>query len=103
MDQASITRDIFMGFVKLHLLHHSAKEEIFGLDMIQELGRHGYSLSPGTLYPLLHKMEEKGYLVSRSETMNGKVRKYYRITAEGRKVLKVGLKHASELLDELKE
>ena len=55
-------RDFFLGFIKIHVLHHAAQEPIYGVAMIAELARHGYDLSPGTLYPLLHSLEEQGYL-----------------------------------------
>jgi PadR family transcriptional regulator PadR len=80
-------RDIFLAFVRVHLLHHAAAERIYGLEMIEELRRHGYEMSPGTLYPILHGLEERGYLRSEQELANGKVRKYYRATAAGRKLL----------------
>ncbi len=80
-------RDIFLAFVRVHLLHHAAAERIYGLEMIEELRRHGYEMSPGTLYPILHGLEERGYLRSEQELANGKIRKYYRATAAGRKLL----------------
>ena len=60
-------RDILRGFIKVHILFHAAKEPVYGLGLIQELARHGYHLGPGTLYPLLHSMQEDGYLVSQEE------------------------------------
>src|SRR5579875_2736613 len=45
--------NIFSGLIRLHVLYHAARGPIFGLEMIRELRRHGYELSPGTLYPLL--------------------------------------------------
>jgi PadR family transcriptional regulator PadR len=56
-------RYLYAGLIRLHLLHHAVKEPIYGLAMIEELGRHGYKLSAGTLYPILHGLEEKGYLI----------------------------------------
>jgi DNA-binding PadR family transcriptional regulator len=56
-------RDFFLGFVRIHILHHAAEEPIYGLAMIEELGRHGYEVSPGTIYPILHGMERGGWLV----------------------------------------
>ncbi len=55
-------RDFFLGFVRIHVLHHAAEEPVYGLAMIEELGRHGYEISPGTLYPILHGMEREGWL-----------------------------------------
>src|SRR5438552_8493712 len=74
-----IFRDVFLAFVRVHLLHHAAEGPIYGLEMIQELARHGYDLSPGTLYPIFHGLEEAGLLVSEQQTVQGKIRKYYRI------------------------
>lgn len=80
-------RDFFLGFVKIHILHHAAHEPIYGLAMMQELQRHGYELSPGTLYPILHGLEKSGYLNREDRVVNGKVRKYYEITDDGRDAL----------------
>lgn len=57
-------RYLSAGLIRLHVLHHAVKEPIYGLAMIEELERHGYKISPGTLYPVLHGLEEKGYLTS---------------------------------------
>ena len=86
-EQDKVLRDIFLAFVRVHLLHHAAAERIYGLEMMQELRRHGYEMSPGTLYPILHGLEERGYLRSEQEVAHGKVRKYYRATTAGRKLL----------------
>lgn len=80
-------RETFLGFIRVHLLHHAAQERIYGTAMIDELRRHGYELSPGTLYPILHALEEAGYLASEQEAEAGKVRRYYRATPEGEVVL----------------
>lgn len=80
-------RDILLAFGRVHLLHHAAEGPIYGLEMIQELGRHGYEIGPGTLYPIFHELERAGYLTCEPETVGGKVRKYYRITDEGWDVL----------------
>jgi DNA-binding PadR family transcriptional regulator len=100
---ADIFRETFLGFIRVHLLHHAARERIFGIEMIHELGEHGYKLSPGTLYPILHAMEEAGYLRSEEELVAGKVRKYYRATPAGRKVLRDLRKRIRELSEEILE
>ena len=51
--------------------------------MIEELCRHGYTVSAGTLYPILHGLEEKGYLVSREERTGRAARRIYRATPAG--------------------
>ena len=76
-------REIDLAFIKLHILYHAAREEVYGVGLIEELGRHGYRLSPGTLYPTLAKMERLGLLTCESRTVNHKQRKYYRITPAG--------------------
>ncbi len=72
------------GAVRLHILHHAAEGEIHGAWMATELARHGYAISPGTLYPLLHRMQDEGLLTSRRDTADGKVRRLYALTAAGR-------------------
>jgi PadR family transcriptional regulator PadR len=96
-------RDLYSGLIRLHVLHHAAEEPIFGLGMIEELERHGYRISAGTLYPLLQRLETKGYLRS-SEVRNGKSRrKVYRATALGRKALATAKSMVQELFHELME
>ena len=100
---ADIFREAFLGFIRVHLLHHAAQGRIFGVEMIEELQEHGYKLSPGTLYPILHAMEEAGYLRSEEEVAGGKKRKYYRATPSGRKALQELKKKIRELSDEIFE
>lgn len=76
-------QDLLAGFIRLHVLHHAAEHEIYGQWMIDELARHGYRLSPGTLYPMLHAMEQRGYLTSRVERTGRSTRKFYRATEFG--------------------
>lgn len=76
-------REIDLAFIKLHILYHASKEEVFGIGLMKELARHGYTLGPGTLYPALAKMERSGYLTCEAITVNHKQRKYYRITPAG--------------------
>jgi DNA-binding PadR family transcriptional regulator len=96
-------RDFFLGFIKIHVLHHAAQEPIYGVAMIAELARHGYELSPGTLYPLLHNLEEQGYLVHEEHVVKGRVRKYYVITEEGRVALLEAKQKIAELVHEVLE
>jgi DNA-binding PadR family transcriptional regulator len=96
-------RYLYSGLIRLHILHHSTEGPIFGLAMAEELRRHGYRISPGTLYPLLHGLEKKGYLRS-GEQRNGKsLRKVYRATPLGRKALKSAKEKVRELFGELIE
>jgi DNA-binding PadR family transcriptional regulator len=76
-------RDLYSGLIRLHVLHHASKEAVFGLGMLEELGRHGYQISAGTLYPIFHSLQQKGYHSS-SEMQDGKsLRKLYRATPFG--------------------
>ena len=94
-------RDLYSGLIRLHVLHHAAEKPIFGLGLIEELGRHGYRISPGSLYPILHGLERKGYLKA-SEVRNGKsLRKVYRATPDGRRALAAIRHRVRELFYEL--
>jgi DNA-binding PadR family transcriptional regulator len=94
-------RDLYSGLIRLHVLHRACKSEIFGLDMIEELGRRGYKLSPGTMYPILHGLEKKGYLQA-ADYRSGKIRRrVYRITPLGRKALKAAKQKVRELFGQL--
>ena len=96
-------RDFFLGFIKIHILHHAAKEPVYGLWLIEELAHHGYRISPGTLYPILHKLEEGHYLESFTENIGGKVRKYYGITPHGVDALAKIKEKMHELVNEVME
>ncbi|MBI3167516.1 MAG: helix-turn-helix transcriptional regulator [Chloroflexi bacterium] len=96
-----ITRDLFLGFIRLHILYHASQDAIFGLDMIRELATHGYQLSPGTLYPILHGMEGDGFLRSDKQVVDGKIRKNYYITKDGRTALKEAIIKVRVLMDEV--
>ena len=84
-------------------MHHAVREPIFGLGMIEELACHGYRISPGSLYPLLHGLEKKGYLRSRSQRNGKSLRKVYRATPLGRKALMAANSKVRELFRELIE
>ena len=96
-------QDLYPGFIRLHILHHAAHEPIYGLGIIEELGRHGYKLSPGTIYPILHGLELKGYLRSTEERLGKTARRVYRATPKGRKALEVSKEKVRELFGELFE
>jgi PadR family transcriptional regulator, regulatory protein PadR len=94
-------RDFFLGFIKIHILHHAAHGSVFGLALIRELARHGYDVSPGTVYPILHELERAGYLRREDWVVQGKVRKYYRITPPGRQALAEVRVKIAELVTEV--
>ena len=102
-DVIMLDREFFLGFIKIHILYHASKESIFGAEMTRELARHGYNISPGTLYPTLHRLEKEGYLKSSSKVVMGKVRKYYQATIEGKRMLEQSKKRIRELVTEVIE
>ena len=98
-----VDREFFLGFIKIHILYHADQEPIFGVGIATELARHGYSVSPGTLYPILHRLEQAGYLKSSPQLVDGKVRKYYQATEAGRRALEQSKKKIRELVNEVIE
>jgi len=96
-------RELYAGLVRLHVLYHACKEAVYGLEMIEELRRHGYELSAGTLYPLLHGLERKGLLRSVKRRIGGTERRVYRATRSGRAALCVAKAKVRELFGELFE
>jgi DNA-binding PadR family transcriptional regulator len=98
----SSSLDLFSGdFIRLHVLHHASEQPVYGLWLIEELAEHGYRVSPGTLYPLLHSLEESELLKSYNEVHEGKIRRYYKITSGGRKQLKKAKLQLIELMREI--
>ena len=95
--------DLLSGLIELHVLYHAAEEEIFGLGMLEELGCHGYRISPGTLYPLLHRLTHRGYLAVREVQTGRTRRRLYRATPKGRRALATVQRHVQELFGELDE
>jgi len=96
-------RYLYPGLIRLHVLHHAVKEPIYGLAMIEELARHGYKVSAGTLYPILHGLEEKGYLASIEERTGSTARRIYRATPAGARALAAAKLKVRELFGELFE
>jgi PadR family transcriptional regulator PadR len=96
-------RDLYSGMIRLHILHHAEHEAIFGSGMAEELARHGYKISPGTLYPILHGLEKRGYLKSWEERSGRSIRRLYKITASGHRALKTAKLRVRELFGELIE
>src|SRR3954468_5365582 len=94
-------QELLAGFVRMHILHHAAKDGLYGQWMIEELAHHGYKISAGTLYPMLHGMERKGYLKSLKKRDGKTYRRFYRVTPLGRKALTLVRTRLNELLDEV--
>ena len=96
-------RDLIGGFVRLHVLHHANSGPIFGIGIVEKLAFHGYVLSSGTLYPILHGLERDGFLLSRTEVVGTKRRRIYELTAEGQKTLILSKARLWELFKEVFE
>jgi len=96
-------RELFLGFIKIHILHHASQQPIYGLWMMEELARHGYAISPGTLYPTLHSLERAGYLTSDRRVVEGRRRRYYTITPTGEAALAEARARLAELVAEVLE
>jgi PadR family transcriptional regulator PadR len=95
--------EIFSGLIRIHVLHHACTEGVFGLGMIKELQRHGYKIGPGTMYPLLHSLEKRGWLRAQGTQIEGRSRKVYFATRAGKKTLEQARAKVKELFDELFE
>jgi PadR family transcriptional regulator PadR len=100
-ENSKLFRDLFLGFVKVHLLYHASQEPIYGSGISAELERHGYRLSPGTLYPVLHSLEDANLLEREDRVVGGKVRKYYRTTPLGEQALEEARSKILELVNEI--
>jgi DNA-binding PadR family transcriptional regulator len=104
LDAKLLTREILLGFWKVHILHHAAEHPVIGQWVLTELRRHGYDISPGTLYPLLKRLERNGWLRSEVAVGEGKRRRrYYHLTARGAAVLDVLRETVVELHHEVVE
>jgi DNA-binding PadR family transcriptional regulator len=98
-----VTREILLGFWKAHILYHAAEGPVVGQWMIQELRRHGYEVSPGTMYPLLSRMQRNGWLRSRVIGQGPRARREYRLTRDGAAVLRLVRRQLGELNHEVRE
>ena len=96
-----LVQDFVRGAVCVHVLHHASESPIHGAWLTEELARHGHAISPGTLYPLLHRLEDAGLLVSHREVVDRRSRRCYTITPVGRKALRRLRKAVAELAGEV--
>ncbi len=101
-DVKALQREILLGFWKVHILHHANEGPVIGQWMIQELRRHGYEVSPGTMYPLLARLEERGWLKRKTEPGGGlRAKKEYSLTEGGREALAFLKNQVEELYREV--
>lgn len=92
-----VDREFRLGIWKIHILHHAAQREVWGLWLLEELAEHGYRLSPGTLYPVLASMERSGWLRRSNPDSGARARRTLRITAAGRRLLEQLRRDVAEL------
>lgn len=97
----AVERQFFGGSIRLHILHHASEGRVFGAGLTDELKRHGYAISPGTLYPILHQLERNGYLRSRLQLVEGRHQRTYVATAAGKLALKLSRPRLQALAREL--
>ncbi len=98
----AVNREVLLSFWKVHILHHASEAPVHGQWILTELRRHGYDISPGTLYPLLNRMERLGWLRGKTDPNGGRrARRDYRLTREGAKVLATIREQLKELQQEV--
>ena len=98
-----IVKKFFLGFIRIHILHHASRSPVYGQWMMDELRSHGYSVRPGTMYPILHDLESSKFIKSTKKNVNGKIRRYYTITKKGNRVLGEARLRIHELTSEVME
>ena len=98
----SVNREVLLSFWKVHILHNAAEAPVHGQWILTELRRHGYEISPGTLYPLLNRMQRLGWLKCQVDPAGGRrARKDYRLTSQGKKILALIKEQLKELYEEV--
>ena len=86
----AIDKSLISGSMSMLILRLLSEKDMYGYEMIDTLRKRSenvFELKAGTLYPLLHSLEDKNYLTSYEEEAAGKTRKYYQLTKEGRTFL----------------
>lgn len=86
-----IDKELLKGSTTMLILNLLKKEDMYGYQMIKKLKETSedvFELKEGTLYPILHTLEEKRYITSYWDEYSSKKRKYYSITKKGKDVLK---------------
>lgn len=96
-----VVREFLLAFWKIHILYHAEDGGVYGHWMVEELHRHGYRISPGTLYPMLSRMAKRGWIRA-TEPKRAKGARVYRLTPRGREVLERIRRSLDELHREVK-
>jgi PadR family transcriptional regulator len=104
LSASPLIREVLLNFWKIHILHHAAEGTVYGQWMMEELRQHGYDISPGTLYPLLRRMENHGWLQPlNKKSANTHSRREYRLTKLGTQALDLIRQQLEELSREVLE
>ena len=98
---AMADKGLYAGLMRLHVLQEAKQGEICGAWVTDQLRSRGYEISPGTLYPMLHGLEKKGYLSSHKERVGKTMRRIYVITPGGEAVLDEAKGKVQELFGDL--
>lgn len=83
----AIEKSLMSGSMTMLVLQLLSEKDMYGYEMIDTLRKRSqnvFELKAGTLYPLLHSLEDKGFVTVYEQAFSGKVRKYYRITSQGK-------------------
>ncbi len=103
LQEVMMIRNVELAFIRIHILYHASKEAVFGMGLMEELARHGYSVGPGLIYPLLARMEKEKVLSCRKKIVRHKQRKYYTITPAGISLLEQLKEKIKKLYEEVIE
>lgn len=101
--EEKLSRKLQLSFIRVHVLYHASKAPFYGAWMLDELSTHGYDFGPSTIYPLLKEMTSAHMLAVENKVIDGKRRKYYAITEEGKALLSLSIYQVKQLLLELEE
>lgn len=98
-----MVHDFLLGLMKIYILHFAGKQELYGKDFHDQMLQMGFDVSYGTIYPLFHRMEERGYLRCHERKVKGKIRKYYSLTHKGQEALASAKSRVRELMEVLND
>lgn len=93
-----LIRDFFLGFIKIHILYHASKKPIYGVGIMEEIKSRGYDVGPSLIYPALNSLKARGLLECSKRVVNGKFRKYYKITENDHELLEESMRKIAELV-----
>jgi DNA-binding PadR family transcriptional regulator len=99
--QGPLGREISESLMRLRVLRRARRGPIFGSELRDELTRRGRTVSPGVLYPLLHRLRDEGHLEQIGDGRGSGERRYYRLTTRGDDALSQASRELFELASRL--